>query len=129
MNPILEVKSIAANSDVATRALSRLLNTSCKVYSVQQGKKTSAESNTKKVKVIVEKTNGKAKTEVRICLLSEGVGLGLTTVKKTYVFEKGNYTCKKTFTVFGAKGQKVVVYIDNKSVGNTFLYTLCVDEI
>ncbi|GAB5552054.1 MAG: hypothetical protein Sapg2KO_16450 [Saprospiraceae bacterium] len=106
-----------------------LLNTSGKVYSIQQGKKTSAFSNTTKVEVRVEKTDGKAKTEVKICLWTPGIHLGTTTVKKTYVFESGNYKRTKTFKVFKAKDKKVIVYINNKSVTNTFSYKLRVDEI
>lgn len=125
----MEVKSSKAHL-VRTAAINKcLLNTSGKVYSIQQGKKTSAFSNTTKVEVRVEKTDGKAKTEVKICLWTPGVAMGSTVVKKTYVFESGNYKRTKTFKVFKAKDKKIIVYIDNKSVGNTFSYKLRVDEI
>lgn len=124
-----EVQSSKAHL-IRTAAINKcLLNTSGKVYSIQQGDKTSQLSNSTRVKVTLEKTDGKAKTEIKVCLWSEGVGMGLTSVKKTYVFESGNYKRTKTFTLFKAKDKKVVVYINNKSVGNTFSYKLRVDEI
>lgn len=123
------VESLNAKTISEAAVAKCLLNTSGKVYSIQQGKKTSAFSNTTKVEVRVEKTDGKAKTEVKICLWTPGVHLGTTTVKKTYVFEKGNYKRTKTFKVFKAKDKKIIVYIDNKSVTNTFSYKLRVDEI
>lgn len=126
---LLKVKSIEAESLEAAAFARCLLNTSGKVYSIQQGKKTSKFSNTTKVEVRIEKTGGKAKTEVKICIWTPGVHLGTTTVKKTYTFENGNYKRTKTFKVFKAKDKKVIVYIDNKSVGNTFSYKLRVDEI
>lgn len=124
-----EVESLKAKYIRAAAVRKCLLNTSGKVYSIQQGKKTSAFSNTTKVEVRVEKTGGKAKTEVKICVWTPGVHLGTTTVKKTYVFESGNYKRTKTFKVFKAKDKKIIVYIDNKSVTNTFSYKLRVDEL
>ena len=126
-----QTKVYSLNAEVSVEEVMAkcLLNTSGKVYSVQQGKKTSALSNTTKVKVRVEKTDGKAKTEVKICLWTDGVGMGSTVVKKTYTFENGNYKRTKTFTIFQAKDKKVIVYINNQSVGNTFSYNLRVDEV
>lgn len=124
-----EVKSLNADLAAEVAFAKCLLNTSGKVYSIQQAKKISKVSNTKRVKITIEKTGGKAKTDIRICLpMTPGVFTSLTT-KKEYTFENGNYTRTKTFTVFKAKGSEIVVYVDNKSFSNTFSYKLRVDEI
>ena len=107
-----------------------LLNTSGKVYSVNKGKKTSALSNSTRVKVTVTKTGGKAKTEISIFTAEESiVPVPHLTLKKRYTFENGNYTRTKTFTVFKAKDKQIQVWLDNKSFSNTFDYTLKVEEI
>ena len=109
-----------------------LLNTSGKVYSINKGKKISAESNSKRVKVTVTKTGGKAKTEITIFTQEEAsfdFPVPLRNLKKRYTFENGNYTRTKTFTIFKAKGKPIEVWLDNKSFSNTFDYTLKVEEI
>ncbi|MEO0338412.1 MAG: hypothetical protein AAF242_04285 [Bacteroidota bacterium] len=109
-----------------------LLNTSGKVYSINKGKKISATSNSKRVKVTVTKTGGKAKTKISIITREEtslDFPIPLRTVKKQYTFENGNYTRTKTFTIFKAKDKEIEVLLDNKSFSNTFDYTLKVEEI
>ena len=107
-----------------------ILNASGTVYSINAGKQTSPKSNTPRVKVIVTKTGGKAKTEVTISTVSDtSVGLPLTTVKKRYTFENGNYTRTKTFTLYKVKGKQIQVRLDNKSFSNKFEYTVCIEEI
>lgn len=109
-----------------------LLNTSGKVYSINKGKKTSTTSNSKRVKVTVTKTGGKAKTEISILTLEEAsfpFSVPIKTLKKRYTFESGNYSRTKTFTLFKAKGKEIEVWLDNKSFSNTFDYSLKVEEI
>ncbi|MEM6377574.1 MAG: hypothetical protein AAF705_05130 [Bacteroidota bacterium] len=124
-----KVYSMNAEGEAEAAIARCLLNTSGKVYSIQQGKKISQPSNTKRVKVTIEKTGGKAKTKIKICLPHTPGNFMSSTVKKEYTFENGNYKRTKTFTIFKAKDSEVIVYIDNKSVANTFSYKLRIDEI
>jgi hypothetical protein len=110
-------------------ALRCLLNTSGTVYSINAASKTSSTSNTKRVEVTVTKTGGKAKSEVTISTVSTSAAGTLTTVKKRYTFENGNYTRTKKFKVWKVEGLKINVRIDNKSFSNKFEYTVRVDEI
>lgn len=115
---------IVWNSGIAD-LFSRLLNTSGTVYSLAQARKTSSKSDSNSVQVSVEKTGGKAKTEITICVQSDS---GLTTVKRRYTFANGNYTRTRSFTITGAADKKIVVYLKNKSATLKFKYKLTVDE-
>ena len=111
-------------------ALRVLLNTSGTVYSAFPGTRVSQESNSTRVKVILTKTGGRAKADIKVSVQTQTPGLPpLTTVKKTYTFENGNYTRTKTFILYKMKGKKAHVSIDNRSFSNKFQYTLKVEEI
>lgn len=116
-------------STTANPALRCLLNTSGTVYSINAASKTSSKSNTPRVEVTVTKTGGKAETEVTISTVSTSAAGKLTTVKKRYTFENGDYTRTKKFKVFQVKDLQINVRIDNKSFSNKFEYTVRVDEI
>lgn len=117
--------SLAAKADTdrpvdIPPALRCLLNTSSTVYSVNAARKTSSTSNTPKVEVVVTKTGGKAKTEVTISSVSTITAGTLTTVKKRYTFEAGDYTRTKKFKVWGVEGLQVQVRLEkNPSVKNS----------
>lgn len=87
------------------------------VYSVNPGYIT-AKATSDKVKVMIKKTGGRAKTQVNIYVN------GHMKENNTINFKNGNYTTGyKPVILNGVKGKNIKVEIVNQSVGNTFSYT------
>ena len=74
-----------------------------------------------KLTITVDKTGGRAKTDVFICVHSTKNG---SQQRKEYRFQNSRSSKKKTFTINNVKGKSVSVIIKNKSVGNTFKYNV-----
>jgi len=84
------------------------------VYSLAPGQlKTVARS--RQVTVEVKKTGGRAKTIVNV--YADG------NLRKTIVFENGNYSKTESRILSDVKYKKIKIEIVNQSVGNTFKYT------
>lgn len=71
--------------------------------------------------ITLEKTGGKAKTSVVVCVINKN---GSSRSLPVYTFSNGNGTSTKRFTVNNVKDKIIVVSIKNKSVGNKFKYKI-----
>ncbi len=72
--------------------------------------------------ITINKTDGKAKTTIAICTYDSKSGNKMNV--KEYTFDNGKYTRKKTFTIKNVFGKSVSVFLKNRSVANTFKYTI-----
>lgn len=79
-------------------------------------------SRDRKIKITLEKTGGKAKTEIYVCVHSSSSPNAEQ--RKAYVFENSEGTSTKTFTLNNVLGKMVSVIVRGKSVGNTFKYKM-----
>lgn len=73
------------------------------------------------VEIILEKTDGRAKTGVMVCVYSKN---GASRTLPVYEFPNGNGTRTKKFTVNNAKNKIIIVSIKNKSAANKFKYLI-----
>jgi len=75
-----------------------------------------------KVEIIIEKTGGKAKTDIIICTwdLKSGVKNNYT----EYTFPKGKYKKSKKFIINNIHGKSISVKLRNKSAANKFKYAI-----
>jgi hypothetical protein len=84
-----------------------------------------------KARIVVRERDGKAKTEINICVMD---GKGHTKELKTALWnedkdEKKNLEHQKIdFVASGVKGKCVIVHLDGKSVANTFAYTVRLEK-
>lgn len=73
------------------------------------------------VKIILRKTDGRAKTGVTICTQTKS---GTRRTVKSYTFNNSKAAMTKTFIIPNAKGKVISVNMRNYSVGNKFKYTI-----
>lgn len=74
------------------------------------------------IDITIHKTDGKAKTTVAICTYDSNTGNKMNV--REYTFENGKGSKKKTFTIKNVFGKSVSVFLKNRSVANTFKYTI-----
>ena len=75
-----------------------------------------------KVDITIEKTDGRAETEIIICTWD--MESGAKNNVEEYTFPNGNNTSTKKFTINNAWGKSISIKLRNKSVTNTFKYTI-----
>ena len=103
-----------------------ILNTNGTVLSARRAKKTSSYSNKSRAQIIVTKLDGKARTTVSVY---QRTASGSEKFLKSTEYSNGKGGGTKTINVSGVKGKKIVVYLRNHSVTNTFKYRLRVKEV
>jgi len=75
-----------------------------------------------KVELTIEKTDGRAETEIIICTWDME-----TNAKNNYTeytFPSGNTTSTKKFTIKNVHGKSIIVKLKNRSATNNFMYTI-----
>lgn len=88
---------------------------------------SAAPSNKDTVEISIEKLDGRAETEVEICKMRKD-GSSLTTHTFTFANGLDNVGTVKTRTVTGAKDDVICVHLNNKSVTNSFQYSIDADK-
>lgn len=73
------------------------------------------------IDIVIDKTSGKAETEVKICVHNEN---GSVENSVAHIFPNGKGNRKKVFAFRGVEGKILSVTINNKSVTNRFGYEL-----
>jgi hypothetical protein len=76
------------------------------------------------VTLTINKYDGKAKTDIRVCLHSQN---GNLTNEHTYTFPNDNDAKTKTFNISDTRGKIIIVSMRNRSVGNNFKYRIRMD--
>ncbi|MBK9255408.1 MAG: hypothetical protein IPM42_07975 [Saprospiraceae bacterium] len=74
------------------------------------------------VEITIEKTDGRAETEIIVCTFD--MNTGAKNNVEEYTFPNGNALSSKTFNVPNTHGKSISVKLRNKSVANTFAYTI-----
>ncbi len=75
-----------------------------------------------KVEIEIEKLSGRAKTDVTICTWD--MESGAKNEYAEYTFPNGKNTSKKKFTIKNAYGKSISIKLRNRSVANTFKYSI-----
>jgi hypothetical protein len=75
-----------------------------------------------KVEIEIEKTDGRAETEIIICTWD--MNSGAKNNYTEYTFPNGNNTSSKKFTITNVHGKSISVKLRNKSFSNTFKYAI-----
>jgi len=87
----------------------------------------SEDTESNKVKIILEKLKGKAETEVCISVFNKEEGR--TEQRKYYTFENGNYTKTKTFILNNVSDSYIIINIKGNSTLNSFKYEIKAENI
>jgi hypothetical protein len=88
---------------------------------------SAAPSDKENVEITIEKLDGKAETEIEICKMRKD-GSSVTTHTFTFANGNDNIGTVKTRTVTAAKDDVICVHLNNKSVTNSFQYSLDADK-
>ncbi len=79
-----------------------------------------------KVKITINKFDGRAETGVRICVQGKD---GVTQSKKFYTFQNSRNGKNKSFILDNVRGKIIIIAMKNKSVGNKFKYRIKAESI
>lgn len=74
------------------------------------------------VEITIEKTDGRAETEIIVCTFD--MNTGAKNNVEEYTFPNGSALSSKTFNISNTHGKSISVKLRNKSVANTFAYTI-----
>ena len=74
------------------------------------------------VEITIDKTDGKAETEIIICTWD--MESGAKNNVEEYTFANGNNTASRRFVIRDTWGKSISIKLRNKSVANTFKYTI-----